>query len=243
MTKKVEEVKSGNAVWYRTYIIFAVVIIGFAFFAIPKSSKGIKNERTAIVSLKRENSTLRNILAAEMVARGDSMTVEQRLNWSEFEQYINKAYNAKIVEEAEAYKWKVVEENKAYEQKEAADTKNFVIYSVTKTKVLKDLENGDPKNFLVYAMISFRQDNYSTEENNREHLYQIKKNIEKIPSIASYVSLVQSAWLEKCRQEKILSAVYEKKKIEIEKAYQPKIDFIGEKYKQKIKNKKISFGF
>ena len=108
--------------------VMGVIFIGvFIFSPMVRGDKKQKEQKEQVVrdSLVKENATLRNILAAEMAANGDSMTIEERLKWSELEQYINQAYKIRLSEENDAYKWNDNQENEAYQKKMSAANEKY----------------------------------------------------------------------------------------------------------------------
>jgi len=231
--------------WYIVAGLFLLLILGFVFqLTLPKRGYVDKGH---IDSLQQENVTLKNMLAAEMAADNDSMTVEQRLKWSELEKYFADTYSARITEENEVGQWKTAEENKADKQKETVDNKNLLLYLEAKTKALKDLEKEFPKEFAAYAVFIFKYDHYNPNElfrqnKNGDNLYKEKQRIEKTSPIAEYISSDVEARRIKDEEEKNTASICEQKKTEIDKAYQKKINSIDEKYKQKIREKKRLLG-
>jgi len=236
-----------NVFVYATFVvaIFALALVMLSL--VSHQAKQIHELKTEITDLKNMNSykgdsikILKDALQATLQSHCDTMTVEQRLKFLEFQKYEVKMWTEKEKAEMAAYRNKEKLDMAAYRNKENGTTKNWMVFDKTKYHSLKELSEQHPKEFVQYVIAEFWKDN-SSGESSYKHWEEFEK-IEKISGVKEHVALEKSAYRTYEAANKKLEAEYSEVTKKNEQSYQNQLKELRKKYNELINQKKADLG-
>lgn len=223
-----------------------VVILIMTVIENRQDDKQRSRLETTITDLRASDSIkgdsiklLTSALQAQLESHCDTMTVEQRLKFLEFQKYEIQMWTEKEKDEMSAYQQKEKDEMSAYQQKEKESLKSYMTFSDSRYRAIKNFSQKTTE-FTEYVITKFWCD-HATGADEYKSWEQLEK-VKKLPDVKEYLSIENKAYDLYGDANKKLDLEYAEKVKNLEKSYEAQRQQLEQKYDNLIAQKKKNLG-